>query len=98
MNCGTCSEMAARGEKRRSVKQRIRDTKRLLSKVSHLQHAVSPHTPTHQDDLPETVRLNKERVLKCLAAELAERRQETRDKKTSKKYRMVKFFGGPLAR
>jgi hypothetical protein len=68
--------MAEKGEKRRSVKQRIRDTKRLLSK----------------EDLPETVRLSKERVLKCLATELQEQQQVVRDKKMNKKYRMVKFF------
>ena len=46
-----------------------------------------------QEDLPETVRLSKERVLKCLATELQEQQQVVRDKKMNKKYRMVKFFG-----
>ena len=44
------------------------------------------------------VRLNKERVLKCLATELQEHQQEAREKKMNKKYRMVKFFGEPLSR
>ena len=43
--------------------------------------------------MPETVRLTKERMLKCLATELEEKQQESRDKKMNKKYRMVKFFG-----
>lgn len=84
-------------EKRRSVKQRIRDTKRLLSKVrqceSWFRLRISDDVYFTKEDLPETVRLTKERVLKCLATELEEKQQEARDKKLSKKYRMVKFFG-----
>lgn len=43
--------------------------------------------------LPETVRLTKERVLKSLQEELNETLDEKRTKKISKKYKMVKFFG-----
>lgn len=46
-----------------------------------------------QENLPETVRLTKERVLKLLQKELAKKLEDKRNQKLSKKYRMVKFFG-----
>ncbi|XP_064404550.1 uncharacterized protein LOC135349849 isoform X2 [Halichondria panicea] len=62
--------------KKRSLKQQIRDTQRLLTK----------------EDLPETVRLTKERVLKSLHGELNDKASQRQKQKISKKYRMVKFF------
>lgn len=50
-------------------------------------------TRPRQEDLPETVRQTKERMLKSLQQELADKETEKRSKKVAKKYRMVKFFG-----
>ena len=46
-----------------------------------------------QENLPETVRLTKERVLKSLREELSQKLEDKRNQKLHKKYRMVKFFG-----
>lgn len=46
-----------------------------------------------QEDLPETVRQTKERMLRSLQQELTDKATEKRSKKVAKKYRMVKFFG-----
>ena len=46
-----------------------------------------------QEDLPETVRQTKERMLKSFQRELTDKATEKKSKKVSKKYRMVKFFG-----
>ncbi len=46
-----------------------------------------------QEDIPETVRLTKERVLKSLHGELNDKASQRQKQKLSKKYRMVKFFG-----
>ena len=47
-----------------------------------------------KDDLPETVRLTKQQVLRLLDQELTGQQHEQRNKKVAKKYRMVRFFGG----
>ena len=95
-------------KKKKSVKRQIRDTKKLLSRVraivvqctlyvyadnSKLLFLFLPTWHWLQEDLPETVRLTKERVLKLLQQELTEKAKEKKSKKFSKKYRMVKFFG-----
>ncbi|OLL25928.1 rRNA-processing protein EFG1 [Neolecta irregularis DAH-3] len=59
------------------VKKQIRDTSRLLKK----------------DSIPANVRIDKERELKALNEKLAELSQGSLEKKISKKYNMVKFFG-----
>ena len=46
-----------------------------------------------QEDLPETVRQSKQRVLDMLVEEIGEREKTNREKKTNKRYKMVKFFG-----
>ena len=46
-----------------------------------------------QEDLPETVRQTKERMLKSLQQDLTDKAMEKKSKKMEKKYRMVKFFG-----
>ena len=46
-----------------------------------------------QDDIPETVRLTKERILKSLQGELDDKVTKKQKQKAVKKYRMVKFFG-----
>jgi len=48
-----------------------------------------------KDDLPETVRLTKERVLGLLEQESAKKQHGAHSKKIMKKYRMVRFFGEP---
>ena len=50
-------------------------------------------TLSKQEDLPETVRQTKERMLKSLQQEITDKETEKRSKKVAKKYRMVKFFG-----
>lgn len=46
-----------------------------------------------QEGLPETVRQTKERVLKSLKKELSKQATDKKNKKLSKQYKMVKFFG-----
>ena len=46
-----------------------------------------------QDDLPETARQTKKRVLDLLLDENKERDKSNKDKKMNKRYKMVKFFG-----
>ena len=46
-----------------------------------------------QDDLPETARQTKKRVLDLLLDENKERDTSNKDKKMNKRYKMVKFFG-----
>ena len=46
-----------------------------------------------QDDIPETVRLTKERILKSLQGEIDDKVAKKQKQKVIKKYRMVKFFG-----
>ncbi|XP_003383120.2 PREDICTED: rRNA-processing protein EFG1-like isoform X2 [Amphimedon queenslandica] len=68
--------MSSTGKKRKGLKQQLRDTNRLLSK----------------SDLPETVRVSKERIAKLITQEIKEKEKKERDKKINKKYKMVKFF------
>lgn len=54
------------------------------------------HTLAHnysQEEIPETVRLTKERVLRSLLQELNDKQEEEKGKKLLKKYRMIRFFG-----
>ena len=46
-----------------------------------------------QEDLPEDVRVAKERVLQLLRDELGKSYDDARTKRVAKKYKMVKFFG-----
>lgn len=46
-----------------------------------------------QEEIPESVRQTKERVLQSLKQELSEKLDEKKRRKISKQYRMVRFFG-----
>lgn len=46
-----------------------------------------------KDDLPETVRQAKQRLVDMLVDEVKEKERCNREKKINKKYKMIKFFG-----
>jgi hypothetical protein len=62
--------------KKRSLKRQLRDTRRLLTRES----------------LPETVRQTKERIADMLEDEIKEKQRVNRERKTNRRYKMVKFF------
>ena len=62
----------------------------LVCHIAHLMYVLYLYI---QDDLPETARQTKKRVLDLLLDENKERDKSNKDKKMNKRYKMVKFFG-----
>ena len=81
-----------KGTKRKSLKQQLRDTRRLLSKVKSWNMFMF-YFFSKKEDLPETVRQSKERIRNMLMDEIKDKEKEDRKKKVNRKYKMVKFFG-----
>ncbi|KXJ27632.1 rRNA-processing protein EFG1 [Exaiptasia diaphana] len=63
-------------KRKKSFKNQLRDVQRLL----------------RQKDIPATVRVAQERMLNMLKENLTESAKQQKEKKMSKKYKMVKFF------
>ena len=62
----------------------------LVCHIAHLMYMLYLYI---QNDLPETARQTKKRVLDLLLDENKERDKSNKDKKMNKRYKMVKFFG-----
>ena len=76
------------------LKAQLRQTRRLLSKVSYnLTRVFTLPVPTFQDDLAADVRVETERRLKSLQKDLEGAKIANKEKALAVRYHKVKFFG-----
>jgi len=88
-------------DSRSKLKKKLRDAQRLLKRVFSLLGTFAEEGLTHvktfifsvKDNLPADVKVDTERKIKALQAQLDQTGTVTEEKKLSKRYHKIKFFG-----
>lgn len=79
------------------IKSSLRQTRRLLAKVTPYiisdGHSINHELPIYQDNLAADVRVETERRLKALEADLLQAESSKKERALAVRYHKVKFFG-----